>query len=101
MFSAAVSDLREDVSKKPSKDELDQIKDKLDNLQVQLTDMNDQTQAAVRKEVLEWREIEKRKSNIKVYGIPEETTGKSDTDTDILKMEKIITDELGVHDVKV
>ena len=36
-----------------------------------------------------------------VYGIPEETIGKSGTDTDRLKMEKIITDELGVHDVKV
>ena len=100
-LTAAVSDLREDVSKKPNKDELDQIKEKLDNLQLQGADLNDQIQAAVQKEVLEWREIEKRKSNKMVYGIPEETIGKSGTDTDRLKMEKIITDELGVHDVKV
>ena len=78
-LTAAVSDLREDVSKKPSKDELDQIKDKLDNLQLQGADLNDQMQAAVQ-EVLEWREIEKRKSNIMVYGIPEESTSGTDTD---------------------
>ena len=96
-----MSDLREDVSKKPGKDEFDKIKNKLDNLQLQEADQNGQIQAAVQKEVLEWREIEKRKSNIMVYGIPEETTGKSGTDTDRLKMEAIITEELGVHDVKV
>ena len=71
LFSAAVSDVGEDVSKKQSKDELDLIKDKLDNLQLHRADLNDQIQAAVQKGVLEWREIEKRKSNIKVYGIPE------------------------------
>ena len=100
-LTAAVSELREDISKKPGKDEFDKIKNKLDNLQLQEADQNDQIQAAVQKEVLEWREIEKRKSNIMVYGIPEETTGKSGTDTDRLKMEAIITEELGVHDVKV
>ena len=63
-LTAAVSDLREDVSKKPNKDELDQVKEKLDNLQLQGADLNDQIQAAVQKEVLEWREIEKRKSNV-------------------------------------
>ena len=99
-LTAAVSDLRQDVSKKPSEDELDQLKDKFDNLQLQRAVLNDKIQAAIQKEVSEWREIEKRKSNV-VYVIPEETIGKSYIDMDRLKMEKIITDKHGVHDVKV
>ena len=98
-ISATVANIKVNMGNKVSGEKLKKLQTDIEKLQLEKDKISKDIQATVQKEVTEWREIDRRRSNIMIYEIPEGNA--ADKKTDKNRIEEVVFDQLGICDVKI
>ena len=95
----SVDDLKESLKTKLDKTEFDSLRKEMEELRFKQEDLLANVQTTVETEVREWREIDKRKSNLMIYGMQEQDT--ENTENDMKKIDSFFSGQLGLPKIKI